>query len=227
VQASVKLLSPPMDVANTFQIITPQKTFILSTERAEEVWDWINVIRAGIQNKLILNSKTTEEKAVHKHEEPVIKDVLALLNLPENQSCADCGAKDIRWADVNFGVFLCPECSGIHRRIGHICKVKALNFGKWEPPSIEIMIKEGNARANQKLESRIGSHLKKPTPQDNHTIKNAWVIEKYKSPLYPSTVKPDPAPVKNASDTLILKALDRVRSTKEKSKKKSKKSQTS
>ena len=41
-----------------------------------------------------------------------------------NGECADCGAPQPEWVSINLGVFLCIECSGIHRSLGtHISKV--------------------------------------------------------------------------------------------------------
>lgn len=36
----------------------------------------------------------------------------------ENKYCADCDAKQPRWASWNLGVFVCIRCAGIHRSIG-------------------------------------------------------------------------------------------------------------
>ena len=38
-----------------------------------------------------------------------------------------------RWASMNLGIFLCLNCSGIHRRLGvHISKVKSVTLDGWK-----------------------------------------------------------------------------------------------
>ena len=43
------------------------------------------------------------------------------------------------WADVNFGVFICIECSGIHRSLGaHLTKVKSVNLDEWSEEHVKV-----------------------------------------------------------------------------------------
>ncbi len=43
---------------------------------------------------------------------------------PENISCADCGYSPSTWASINLKVYVCMNCSGIHRMLGvHITQV--------------------------------------------------------------------------------------------------------
>ena len=46
---------------------------------------------------------------------------------------------DPDWADINFGVFICIECSGIHRSLGaHLTKVKSVNLDEWSEDHVKV-----------------------------------------------------------------------------------------
>ena len=39
-----------------------------------------------------------------------------------NELCADCNAPNPDWASINLGVFICVNCSGIHRFVRKIIR---------------------------------------------------------------------------------------------------------
>uniref|UniRef100_A0A670ZNT8 Arf-GAP domain-containing protein n=1 Tax=Pseudonaja textilis TaxID=8673 RepID=A0A670ZNT8_PSETE len=67
--------------------------------------------------------------------------LLELLQSDGNGRCADCQASDPDWASHTLGVFICLNCSGIHRNIPQISKVKSVRMDEWDSAQIEINVR--------------------------------------------------------------------------------------
>jgi hypothetical protein len=103
-----------------------------------------------------------------------------LLSLPENKHCADCGRLDPSWASVNLGIFICLNCSGIHRSLGtHITKVRSCTLDTWTPEQIEFIQTMGNAKAKLIYEANLPPGYKIPNENDSQNTVRKWIISKY------------------------------------------------
>ncbi|BGP10343.1 Protein gts1 [Rhodotorula toruloides] len=95
-----------------------------------------------------------------------------LLKEPGNDECADCKARNPRWASWDQGVFLCVQCASMHRKIGsHVTKVKSVTLDKWTKEQVENMRKLGNVKVNSMLNPDERRHP--PPPQDSGDERNS------------------------------------------------------
>lgn len=50
-----------------------------------------------------------------------------------------CLSAEPAWTDIKFGVFICIECSGIHRGLGaHLAQVKSLTLDEFSDENVTV-----------------------------------------------------------------------------------------
>ena len=90
------------------------------------------------------------------------KRIESISQLATNKRCADCKTRiSAGWASAKLGVFICIDCSSIHRNMGtHISFVRSVTLDNWTKEQVDFMEEWGNERANQYYEASIPANYK-------------------------------------------------------------------
>ncbi|KAJ8554064.1 hypothetical protein K7X08_024742 [Anisodus acutangulus] len=132
-----------------------------------------------------MNDKASVSKELNAKHANILE---GLLKLPENKECADCGGRAPRWASINLGIFICLQCSGIHRSLGvHISKVRSTTLDTWLPEQVAFMQCVGNEKSNNYWEAEL------PASADRSDI-GKFIRTKYQDKKWASRYASQPAP---------------------------------
>ncbi|XP_023363763.1 LOW QUALITY PROTEIN: arf-GAP with Rho-GAP domain, ANK repeat and PH domain-containing protein 2, partial [Otolemur garnettii] len=173
----------PMNVANvkqvdrtvkqSFEIITPYRSFSFTAETEKEKQDWIEAVQQSIAETL--SDYEVAEKIWFNE---------------SNRSCADCKAPDPDWASINLCVVICKKCAGQHRSLGpKDSKVRSLKMDAsiWSNELIELFIVIGNKRANDfwagNLQKDEELHMDSPVEK-----RKSFITQKYKEGKFRKTL---------------------------------------
>ncbi|CAG8438233.1 5506_t:CDS:10 [Acaulospora colombiana] len=168
-----------------FEILSPMRTYVLQAENQADMEDWIYCLQtaakealyseqlprmisgdtrdSSVDNTLLSfqqengnGEDASKSQAANDRSQNSKHSIHQIKQVAGNGLCADCKLEDPQWASTNFGTLLCIECSGIHRSLGvHVSKVRSLMLDKWEPETVEVMLRLGNSNANQIFEAKL------------------------------------------------------------------------
>ncbi|CAM9556277.1 unnamed protein product, partial [Hapterophycus canaliculatus] len=127
-------------------------------------------------------------------EQSLKKRLDVLVKTGDNRFCADCGKREPRWASVNLGLFICLDCSGVHRNLGvHISFVRSVNLDTWKPAQVKGMEEMGNERAKAHFEANVPASYSVPREHATVRERERWIRDKYEHRRF---VARDPPPTR-------------------------------
>ncbi|KAJ2340116.1 hypothetical protein GGF43_006485, partial [Coemansia sp. RSA 2618] len=176
---------------NVFELVAPNRTYVLQAESSNELSAWKACLRQAIETSLYADDggRAASEPVGARMPGAAVGEagtqmadmaigasasyqmagaaqaqrLARMQRVRGNDACADCGRAGPEWAAINLGALVCIECSGAHRSLGvHVSKVRSVKLDNWEPELAQIMLRLGNARVARVYEQCVPPGARPP-----------------------------------------------------------------
>uniref|UniRef100_A0AAV2MHT1 Uncharacterized protein n=1 Tax=Knipowitschia caucasica TaxID=637954 RepID=A0AAV2MHT1_KNICA len=169
-----------------FHLVSNNRTYHFLTEDEAECFAWVSVLINSKQEALDAALDDSRRGNGLSDRGGASKDLTRAVTqeirrMRGNECCCDCSTPDPSWLSTNLGVLTCLQCSGVHREMDEVTRVRSLSLDSLSPTDLLLARNVGNSGFNEVLEANLLSPSLKPGPESPMARRRDFILCKYQS----------------------------------------------